>query len=144
MTRSKGPLEGFTDLLETNYLKEQNVAKNSDWVIQSYTKAYDASVKPHALGMIAQPANVQSNPLKDGSKYNSGGVNGGDAGMQLFVRGGSQPENNLVPIAEIGTKRKDMLYGSFRTSLKMTDINGTCGAVFFVRQLQPRWHTSAY
>ena len=128
---SKDITMAFTDLLETNFLKETDVSDNRHWVMQSYTAPYKPEVKPRRYGMNASESNIVSNPLKDVSKYDSGSVNGGDAGLQMYVRGGT-PANNLVPISEIGTKRKDMHYGSFRTSLKMTDINGTCGAVFYV------------
>ncbi|KAL9001630.1 MAG: hypothetical protein Q9188_005409 [Gyalolechia gomerana] len=71
---------------------------------------------------------VQPNPLA--GDVGTAGVNGGDPGLQMYVRGGI-PEGEDVPSAEIATVRRDMLYGSFRVGMKYTGEHGTCGAFFF-------------
>ena len=84
------------------------------------------------FGMNMTGANVVSNPLKDNSTLSSPSKLGGDAGLQLWVRGGI-PSNGLVPSAEMRTVRGDLNYGSFRAAMKLTPANGTCSAVFSVR-----------
>lgn len=60
-------------------------------------------------------------------------MSGGDPGLQLWVRGGI-PKDGLIPMGEIATSREDMLYGSFRASILVSDIPGTCAAFFWVRR----------
>ncbi|KAL0082233.1 concanavalin A-like lectin/glucanase domain-containing protein [Phycomyces blakesleeanus] len=42
-------------------------------------------------------------------------------------------ENGKASSASFATKREDFLYGSFRASLKTTDVSGTVAAFFFYR-----------
>ena len=73
-----------------------------------------------------------SNPLASQYDWSGDGVNGGDGGLQIIVRGGI-PADGLVPMGEMASNRTDMLYGSFRAAMKLTQTNGTCGAFFWVR-----------
>lgn len=75
--------------------------------------------------MQYEEKNVISNPMT-GSLGRAG-----DPGLQLVVRGPTQ-QGSPVKTAELGTKRKDMFYGSFRAAIKYTSEPGTCGAVFLV------------
>src|SRR6202012_1558666 len=60
------------------------------------------------------------------------GVLGADPGLQLYVRGGI-PADGYVPVAEVMSSRNDMLFGSFRASMKLPSVGGTCGSFFWVR-----------
>jgi hypothetical protein len=118
----------FTDLLETNWLHIKNVTLDTDWQPQEFTVSPGDSHGPY--GRAARISNVISNPLND-TRSNSGpSVLGGDPGLQLWVR--AKPEGNLISTGEIDTMRNDILYGSFRTSMKLTGVPGTCGAFFYV------------
>lgn len=58
------------------------------------------------------------------------GINGDEAGLELFVRKlGSDTEH--ISVAEVDSRRTDMRYGSFRAGIKATDVDGTCGAFFW-------------
>ena len=119
----------YTDLLETDFLHLANTTSDTDWQPQDYTVTAELSRGPY--GKNASVANVVANPLKSQYDWAGNGVNGGDAGLQLFVRGGV-PQDGLIPIAEVVTTRTDMFYGSFRAGMKTTGTPGTCGAFFWV------------
>lgn len=72
--------------------------------------------------------------MKD-KDYSGEGKQGGDPGLQLLVRSGDAVKDNVVPVGEIKSVRDDIMYGSFRASMKVTDVNGTCAAFFFVSPL---------
>lgn len=119
----------YTDLLETDFLHLANITSDADWQPQDYTVTPKLARGPY--GKNASVSNVVANPLKSQYDWAGDGVNGGDAGLQLFVRGGV-PQDELIPIAEVATARTDMLYGSFRAGMKATGTPGTCGAFFWV------------
>ncbi|KAJ5201508.1 glycoside hydrolase family 16 protein [Penicillium cinerascens] len=117
----------FTDLIESDFLTIQDIFHDTDWQIQEYATPHGTDAGPFGMNMTG--ANVISNPLKDNSTLSSPSKLGGDAGLQLWVRGGI-PSNGLVPSAEMRTVRRDLNYGSFRAAMKLTPVNGTCSAVF--------------
>ena len=124
----------YTDLIETDFLHLANITGDTDWQPQNYTVTPELARGP--FGKNASLSNVVANPLKSQYDWAGDGVNGGDAGLQLFVRGGV-PQDGLIPIAEVATARTDMLYGSFRASMKATGTPGTCGAYFWVWPISP-------
>ena len=120
----------YTDALETDFLHRNNIAKNLDWQIQNYTVPSELARGPY--GKNASLDNVVANPLKDKNAWTGEAVKGGEAGLQLFVRAIDWGPGGLVPMAELATVRNDILYGSFRASIKVTGVSGTCGAFFWV------------
>ena len=119
----------YTDLIETDFLHLPNITGDTDWQPQNYTVT--PQLARGQYGKNALVTNVVANPLKSQYDWAGNGVNGGDAGLQLFVRGGI-PQNGLIPISEVATARNDVLYGSFRAGMKVTGTPGTCGAFFWV------------
>ena len=119
----------YTDLLETDFLHLPNITTDTDWQPQNYTVTPAAARGPY--GKNASLANVAANPLRSQNDWTGTGVNGGDGGLQLFVRGGV-PEDGLIPMAEVATKRGDLWFGTFRVGMKVTGTKGTCGAFFWV------------
>jgi hypothetical protein len=73
--------------------------------------------------------NIVTNPLKS-SGWEGDSENGGDAGLELWVRGA--PIDGHVSGSEIVSTRNDALLGSFRVGMKLSNSSGTCGAFFFV------------
>jgi hypothetical protein len=119
----------FTDLLETNFLTVQKATFIPGWKIEQYKIAASPG---GGYGRTAQVGNVISNPVKNNASLSSPSVLGVDPGLQLYVRGGI-PASGYVPVAEIMSSRNDMLFGSFRASMKLPSVNGTCGTFFWVR-----------
>ena len=119
----------WTDLVETDFLHLKNI-NESGWIPQEYSVQPEDARGP--FGKKAEISNVATNPLKNKNDWSGDGINGGDAGVQLIVRGGEPPKGGLIPMAEMSTNRTDILYGSFRAGMKLTGLNGTCGAFFWV------------
>ncbi|KAL9635330.1 MAG: hypothetical protein Q9164_003525, partial [Protoblastenia rupestris] len=119
----------YTTLLETDFLHLKTLSEDTPWQPQSYTVTPALARGPY--GKNASLENVVPNPLKDKDDWEGEGMGGGDAGLQLFVRAIGGGPGGLVRMAEIASKRNDILYGSFRATIKFTDIAGTCGAFFW-------------
>ncbi|KAK5129307.1 hypothetical protein LTR08_003611 [Meristemomyces frigidus] len=125
----------FTQKIENDFVHSaSDVTWDStpgpDWQAQEYNVP-----PPEARGLYgkaAQPRNVNFNVLPPGSTGGNGTL-GGDPGLQLWTRSElvSESDGQYIPMAEIVTAQKDILYGSFRVGMKTTAINGTCGAWFF-------------
>lgn len=120
----------YTELLETDFLHLTNITNNTDWLPQKYQITPALARGP--FGKDASPSNVVSNPLANKYDWAGNGIKGGDAGLQLIVKGGEPPQGGMIPMAEIVTNRTDFLYGSFRVGMRMTAVNGTCGGFFWV------------
>ncbi len=123
----------YTELIESDFLHLTNITNNSDWQAQNYTVTSALARGPY--GKNATLGNVVANPLRSQYDWAGEGVEGGDAGLQLFVRGGETQPGALIPMAELATIRDDILYGSFRAGLRATNVSGTCGAFFWVTLL---------
>ena len=120
----------YTDLIESDFLHTQNITDDTDWQAQNYSVSADKARGPY--GKLASIDNVVANPLKSQYDWAGDGVNGADAGLQLFVRGDTPDKGGLISMAELVTARDDILYGSFRAGMKISNVNGTCGAFFWV------------
>ena len=120
----------YTDLLETDFLHLNNITNNTDWQAQKYQITPALARGPY--GKDASPNNVVPNPLANHDDWAGNGINGGDAGLQMVVKGGVLPKGGMIPMAEIVSNRTDLLYGSFRVGMRLTATNGTCGAFFWV------------
>lgn len=84
--------------------------------------------------------NILSNPIPDLNNWTGPGVLGGDPGLQLTVDGGI-PGDGYVKNAELDSSRTDLLWGSYRASMKLTLTPGTCAAFFWVRSPFPQYYT---
>lgn len=58
-----------------------------------------------------------------------------DTGLALVVSG--ELRNETVLGAEMDSKRLDLHWGSFRAGMKVSDVNGTCAAFFWVSPSSP-------
>lgn len=126
----------YTDLTESDFLHMKNI-NASGWIPETYTvNAKDAR---GPFGKNASPQQIALNPLKSRYDWAGNGINGGDAGAQVFVRGGN-PKDGMIPMGEMTTNRTDILYGSFRAGVKLTGTPGTCGAFFWVGAILSTYH----
>jgi len=119
----------FTDVIESDFLHRHNITLDTDWKPQNFTVSAAAGRGPY--GMNFTLADVNTNPISNTSTFTGPGIFGGDPGLTLSV-GGGIPQNGMVPTAEIDSTRTDLLYGSYRASMKLTSIPGTCSAFFWV------------
>ncbi|KAL8715362.1 MAG: hypothetical protein Q9220_000695 [cf. Caloplaca sp. 1 TL-2023] len=118
----------YTELTESDFLHMKNI-NESGWIPQQYTVDPEDARGP--FGKDAEPQQIKFNPLKSRYDWAGDGINGGDAGAQITVKGGSPGKGGAIPMGEMDTNRTDMLYGSFRAGIKLTGTPGTCGAFFW-------------
>ncbi|KAI4116481.1 MAG: hypothetical protein LQ345_003113, partial [Seirophora villosa] len=117
--------EFYTDVLESDFLRLKDFNAQTDWDRQVWDVPPVGSAK---WGRNNTAANVRTNP---GTPAAEGGVEGNDPGLQIWVSSGA-PEGGNIASGEVATRRRDMLYGSFRAGIKYTGESGTCGAFFWV------------
>ncbi|KAI9667369.1 MAG: hypothetical protein M1821_000184 [Bathelium mastoideum] len=121
----------FTELFESDFLHLDNISTNGGWIAQVYNvSAVDAR---GPFGKSASLANVVTNPVSNKTDWAGPGQKGGDPGLQLWVR--ANVEEGMIGMGEIATQRRDILYGSIRVGMKISNIAGTCGAFFWVSQI---------
>jgi beta-glucanase (GH16 family) len=105
------------------------------WRPQVYNVSVPADNHRIAYGKEFSMANIIPNPLKDSKKWSGDADHGGDAGLELWVRG--DHSHGYVNGSEVVSVRDDILHGSFRVGMKLSNSSGTCGAFFFVRRCFP-------
>ncbi|UNI13551.1 hypothetical protein JDV02_000286 [Purpureocillium takamizusanense] len=120
---AKGPDAGdgpwlFTGALESDFTNIADIAKYSEWTRQKFDVTAAAGRGKYAKSFVVD--NVVSRPRK---------ADGDDGGLDLIV--GSALKDEAVPAAEVDSANHDMHWGSFRTGMKLTAVNGTCGAFFW-------------
>ena len=94
--------------------------------------ASDGRLDPNPrASMNFSVANVASNPIPDHFNWTGPGILGGDPGVKLVVRSGIPPDG-YVDLAQMDSIRTDLLWGSYRASLKLPAVKGTCSAFFWV------------
>jgi hypothetical protein len=98
------------------------------WRPQEYNMSAKAARGPFGKQFVVE--NVETNPLKDSDSWSGESDHGGDAGLQLWVRG--DHAHGFVSGSEMASVRDDALYGSYRVGMKLSGSNGTCGAFFYV------------
>lgn len=104
-----------TDLIETNFANISDVSKNTDWIRQAFNKTAQQSLGTYGEMMAVD--NIES-------------VKG--TGLEITLRGEADLVDGMVQGGEIDTARTDLLYGTFRSSMKLTNVSGTVSAFFFV------------
>ncbi|KAF4553856.1 putative glycosyl hydrolases family 16 protein 6 [Elsinoe fawcettii] len=135
----------FTEVIETDFLHVYALPNYSTsnterieafgWQAQAFNVSAQDARGPY--GKSAEGENVLVNPIRNEYDWAGNGINGGDPGLQLWVRN----KDNLlltgddvsVRTSELAVLRDDMLYGSFRVGMKMSSIPGTCAAFFWYR-----------
>lgn len=119
----------FTELMENDFLhtKTDNMT-TVGWRAQEYNMSSKDSRGPFGKEFAVQ--NIETNPLKNTDSWAGESDHGGDAGLQLWVRG--DHSRGFVSGSEMASVREDALYGSFRVGMKLSGSNGTCGAFFWV------------
>jgi hypothetical protein len=133
-TTTNGTTYVFTEVLESDFLHLRDIAANTDWQRQNYSVTAQVSRGTHGTAFSID--DVVANPLPNATVFAGPGIHGGDPGLHLVV-GGGVPSDGFVPTAQMDSRRQDMLWGSYRTSLKLPSEKGTCAAFFWVRWRLP-------
>ena len=106
----------FTDLIETDFSRFEDIAGNTDWVRQEFNVS-DSRARGD-FGEMFAVRNIFTQTKQE------------PPGLQLVVR--ANTVEDMVPVAEIDTARLDIVFGSYRVGLQVTDVPGTCSAFFWV------------
>lgn len=136
----------FTELLETDFSRTNDLTKNGEWMLPTFNVTKEQT--HGAFGLTFRPGNVmalankgqssaRSVPEKD-DKSNKADKHKNsdktptvkDAALQLHVSG--KLDEDMVSVAEIDSRGADLQYGSYRTSMQLTDVPGTCAAFMWV------------
>ncbi len=119
----------FTDLIESDFAHLSDISTNTDWVRQAFNISSEKA--RGSFGEMFTVQNILTNPNPSNVRVEDGqGSDGQPAGLQLVVNASHVEE--MVPVAEIDSARTDVMFGTFRASLKVTNISGTCSAFFWV------------
>lgn len=97
----------FTDLIEANFRNISDVSKNTEWERQAFNTS--AAQARGTYGQMFAVDNVETQE-------------GGD-GLEILVKSGVV--EGMLSGGEIDSARLDVSYGSFRSSLRLTDVAGT-------------------
>lgn len=121
ISKSDQPPIVFTEVTESNFgrLGAGDIGRNTDWARQAFNLT-----AANSRGTYGESFTVDN--VKPGTDAE---------GLKLMV--GSALVGGMVPGAEIDTSRLDMAWGTFRASIKLTDVPGTCAAFFWVWLLSP-------
>ncbi|KAK2072335.1 hypothetical protein P8C59_006694 [Phyllachora maydis] len=117
----------FTDLIEADFTKVVDISQDTDWERQAFNVTKDAA--RGEFGEMYDIDDVATNPGAGGNINSRTGSNGKSAGLELTVP--SQLVDGMVPATEMDTSRLDVWWGTFRASMKMTSVPGTCAAFFW-------------
>ena len=114
----------FTELTESNFAHLQhkgdtNMQRNKDWAPQVFNVTAEQGRGDHGEMFAVRNVDMPADP----------------GGLRLTV--GSELVKGMVPTAEVATRRQDMMWGTFRASMRMTGVEGTCAAFFWVGLLAP-------
>ncbi|CAH0043964.1 unnamed protein product [Clonostachys solani] len=113
----------FTEALETDFSGVYDLSGNTDWIRQGFNVS--AEDGRGGFGKLFKPSNIEARPASAGSKDG----NANDAGVAL--RMSSTIEDNSVLSAELDSSRLDLHWGSYRASMKLPQVPGTCAAFFW-------------
>ena len=116
----------FTDVIETDFTRMDDMMQNSDWVPTSYEVSAEKGRGEY--GKIFDKENVVHR--REGSEEDPQPPEDAARGLELVVD--QELVDGHVPGAEIDTARLDIHWGSFRVGMRTTDVNGTCAAFFWV------------
>ncbi|KIH90217.1 glycoside hydrolase, family 16 [Sporothrix brasiliensis 5110] len=122
-----GDVQAFTDLIETDFAHLDNISTNTDWVRQAFNVTSEKD--RGSYGEMYAIENMRTQPDPNGQVEDGQAKNGQPAGLDLTVK--ANIVAGMVPVSEIDTNRTDILYGSFRAGMKLTNVSGTCSAFFW-------------
>lgn len=124
-------IQVFTDLLEADFLHINYVGAESNhrgWATQVFNMSADEARGRYGESFVAP--NVQGNLIEDFDVWTGGGADGEAAGLQMVVD--SAAKDGMVLGAQVATTEGEYFHGSYRASIKITAVGGTCTAFFWV------------
>lgn len=138
----------FTELLEADFARPDAFSKDSEWILPSFnvTKEqthghFGLTFRPENIMALANkgPSAVRSEPDKTekAEKMQKADKKPTVSPAGLELRVSSQIDGDMVSVAEIDSRGADLRYGSYRASMQLTDVAGTCAAFMWVSAFLP-------
>lgn len=121
VTGDRGEPWIFTQALESDFTKLSDLSEDSEWIRQQFNVTAEAGHGKY--GKTFSLANITPQSSNPTLENDDGG------GIELHV--GSQVNDGSITVAEIDTARLDLFWGSYRAGIKVTNVEGTCGAFFW-------------
>ncbi|KAL2270416.1 hypothetical protein VTJ83DRAFT_2600 [Remersonia thermophila] len=131
----------FTDVLETDFSRLLLADNNGNsarsivgidlyqhtphWAPQEFNLTKERARGTY--GQMFDARNVRVVESREGRR--SRGQGGGVGVLELLVQ--SEIVEGMVPVAELATKRRDVMWGTFRVWMKVSEVRGTCAAFFW-------------
>lgn len=129
----------FSNLFESDFVHINYVGTESNqkgWGTQVFSM--DATAARGRYGESFVASNVEANLIEDVNVWAGEGSDGGTAGLELAVD--SEIVEEAVQGGQIASTGGDYFYGSYRASMKITAVEGTCSAFFWVCDLPMHLH----
>ncbi|ETS84013.1 hypothetical protein PFICI_05889 [Pestalotiopsis fici W106-1] len=120
----------FTNLLEADFIHIDYVgegATRNDWATQTYNMSSQAARGSYGESFVA--TGVQNDLVKDANLWTNDDTDGDNVGLRLMVR--SETVNGMIQGGQVATTAGDYFWGSYRASIKVTAVQGTCSAFFW-------------
>jgi hypothetical protein len=114
------------DKLETNFSTIQDFSEAPDWIIQQFNVSAEDGRGSYGKTFVTE--NVFYSPEVDDRQRDA--RNQGSVALRV---GGHVATSDAISAAEIDSSRMDMLWGSYRATMKLSPVAGTCAAFFWVR-----------
>jgi len=116
----------FTDLLETDFTRHDRTNADANWKLPQFNLTKQETHGNYGLNF--HPSNTLS--YEDNTPISEESLSLiPDVGAELFVSGNL--EQDMVSVAEMDSRRSDLTYGSYRASMKLTDVPGTCASLMW-------------
>jgi hypothetical protein len=116
----------FTDVLETDFTKIDEMKDNTDWVRQAFNVSAEDGRGDYGKMFRLSNIEVRSEGAEEDLDVPISAV------TELEMMVDNEIIDGRVPGAEIDSARLDIHWGSFRAGMRVTDENGTCAAFFWV------------
>ncbi|KAK9421210.1 putative GH16 domain-containing protein [Seiridium unicorne] len=122
--------EVFTDILESDFVHidyRRSDNKKKIWATQVYKS--NATAARSVYGEWFTTSNVEGNTIADMHTWTEDGPDRRDAGLELRV--GSVVADGMVQNGQVATTDEEYFHGSYRASIKVSAVEGTCMAFFW-------------
>lgn len=117
----------FTDMLETDFTKIDEMKDNTDWIRQAFNVSAEDGRGEYGKMFRLSNTEVRSEGAEEDLDVPMSAV------TELEMVVDNEIVDGRIPSAEIDSARLDIQWGSFRAGMRVTDENGTCAAFFWVR-----------
>ncbi|KAG6005494.1 hypothetical protein E4U21_007888 [Claviceps maximensis] len=121
----------FTDTLVTDFALMSDISRAADWTRQQFNVSAEAGRGTYGKSFRVENVLPYAGPnIPEHEDLNEGIKSQGAMGLRV---GSTPTEIGAITAAEIDSTRMDMFWGSYRVTMKLTRLSGTCAAFFWYR-----------